>query len=79
MAIFYGFADSCLFSVVSDKRQRQVIVCSLNSQITSASKNAAPIHYKRFVQAHARLPRTKSFQNIFPQKIHHNTYDEKKR
>ena len=48
MDILYGFAARCFFGVVFllKAKQGRVTVCSLNSQISPASKNSAPIHHE---------------------------------
>ena len=48
MAILNAFAALCLFDVVflHKPKQGRVTVCSLNSQISPASKNRAPIHHE---------------------------------
>ena len=48
MAILYGFAARCLFGVVflHKGKQRQVTVCSRNSQISPTSKNRALIQHE---------------------------------
>ena len=49
MAILYGFAARCLFGVVFLHKANMAgdCRCSLDSQISPASKNRAPIHHER--------------------------------